>query len=111
MRCRRQAPTGRHANPTFAGWLRSRSGLAPPGAGKSAARDGARTERPDHDPRPPPDRRRQRRAAPSGGSPVSEGRWVHDEEVATMTGEEILAVYRQKRKNPYLTLSTGKALH
>ena len=21
MRCRRQAPTGRHANPTFAGWL------------------------------------------------------------------------------------------
>ena len=40
-----------------------------------------------------------------------EGRWVHDEEVATMTDEEILALYRQKRKNPYLTLSTAKALH
>jgi len=24
------------------------------------------------------------RPAPSGGSPVSEGRWVHDEQVATM---------------------------
>jgi hypothetical protein len=28
-----------------------------------------------------------------------------------MTDEEILALYRQKRKNPYLTLSTAKALH
>lgn len=33
------------------------------------------------------------------------------EKVATMTDEEILARYRQKRKNPYLTLSTAKALH
>jgi len=33
---------------------------------------------------------------------------VHDEEVATMTDEEILALYRQKRKNPYLTLSPGQ---
>jgi hypothetical protein len=28
-----------------------------------------------------------------------------------MTDEEILALYRQKRTNPYLTLSTAKALH
>jgi len=33
------------------------------------------------------------------------------EQVATMTDEEILALYREKRKNPYLTLSTAKALH
>ena len=26
------------------------------------------------------------RPAPSAGSPVSEGRWVHDEQVATMIG-------------------------
>jgi hypothetical protein len=36
---------------------------------------------------------------------------VFFEQVATMTDEEILALYRQKRKNPYLTLSTAKALH
>jgi hypothetical protein len=35
----------------------------------------------------------------------------NDEEVATMTDREILALYRQKRKNPYLTLSTAKALY
>jgi hypothetical protein len=28
-----------------------------------------------------------------------------------MTDEEILALYRQTRTNPYLTLSTAKALH
>jgi hypothetical protein len=36
---------------------------------------------------------------------------VFFEQVATMTDEEILALYRQQRKNPYLTLSTAKALH
>jgi hypothetical protein len=50
-------------------------------------------------------------APPSRGSPVSKGRWVQDEQVAAMTDEEILALYRQTRTNPYLTLSTAKALH
>jgi len=50
-------------------------------------------------------------APPSRGSPVSEGRWVQDEQVAAMTDEEMLALYRQTRTNPYLTLSTAKALH
>jgi hypothetical protein len=36
---------------------------------------------------------------------------VSFEQVATMTDEEILALYRQKRKNPYLTLSAAKARH
>src|SRR5258705_6603323 len=36
-RCRRQAPTGRHANPTLVGWLGMTKRLASIGVGKSAS--------------------------------------------------------------------------
>jgi hypothetical protein len=44
------------------------------------------------------------------GSPVPERQCVQGEQGATMTDEELLRRYRQKRGNPYLTLATARAL-
>jgi hypothetical protein len=49
-------------------------------------------------------------APPWAGSPVSERQCVQGEQGATMTDEELLRRYRQKRGNPYLTLATARAL-